>query len=192
MCEKLGILHCWPVIEGIDEAIDQIEDQVFDDPTPSLLERIFTLKRALLHLRRIIAPQHEVLNKLARGDYAVIDPERRIFFRDVYDHLVRLHDITESLRDLTGSALDTYLSVVSNRPVTLTGPCFVHAPRSVKGKPLQDCLIVFWRGEHVAEAAHGVDIMVSLRIQPESPADLANVDLDQLTSFDLSGLVSPH
>jgi magnesium transporter len=104
-----------PAVERIDEAIDQIEDRVFDDPTPSLLERIFTLKRGLLRLRRIIAPQREVLNKLARGDYAVIDAEDRIFFRDVYDHLVRLYDITESLRDLVGSALDTYLSVVNNR-----------------------------------------------------------------------------
>jgi magnesium transporter len=104
-----------PAIERIDEAIDQIEDQVFDDPTPSMLENIFALKRALLHLRRIIAPQREALNKLARGDYAVIDVEERIFFRDVYDHLVRLYDIAESLRDLVGSALDTYLSVVNNR-----------------------------------------------------------------------------
>jgi magnesium transporter len=104
-----------PAIERIDEAIDQIEDQVFDNPTPSTLENIFVLKRALLHLRRIIAPQREVLNKLARGDYAVIDVEERIFFRDVYDHLVRLYDIAESLRDLVGSALDTYLSVVNNR-----------------------------------------------------------------------------
>jgi magnesium transporter len=104
-----------PAIERIDEAIDQIEDQVFDKPTPSMLQSIFVLKRALLHLRRIIAPQREVLNKLARGDYAVIDAEQRIFFRDVYDHLVRLHDIAESLRDLVGSALDTYLSVVNNR-----------------------------------------------------------------------------
>ena len=60
-------------------------------------------------------PQREVLNKLARGDYAVIEPGDRVFFRDVYDHLVRLHDITEGLRDLVGGALDTYLSVVSNR-----------------------------------------------------------------------------
>jgi magnesium transporter len=104
-----------PAIERIDEAIDQIEDQVFDNPTPSMLESIFVLKRALLHLRRIIAPQREVLNKLVRGDYAVIDVEERIFFRDVYDHLVRLYDIAESLRDLVGSALDTYLSVVNNR-----------------------------------------------------------------------------
>ncbi len=104
-----------PVVEEIDQAIDQIEDQVFDDPAPAVLERIFALKRALLHLRRIIAPQREVLNKLARGDYGVIDAEDRVFFRDVYDHLVRLHDISESLRDLAGSALDTYLSVVNNR-----------------------------------------------------------------------------
>jgi magnesium transporter len=104
-----------PAVEGMDETIDQIEDQIFDNPGPSLLERIFTLKRALLHLRRIIMPQREVLNKLARGDYGVIDVEARVFFRDVYDHLVRLHDIIEGLRDLVGGALDTYLSVVSNR-----------------------------------------------------------------------------
>jgi len=109
------VVDYMPVVEGIDEAIDQIEDQVFDDPTPSLLEQIFTLKRALLRLRRIIAPQREVLNKLARGDYAAIDVQDRVFFRDVYDHLVRLYDIAESLRDLVGSALDTYLSVVNNR-----------------------------------------------------------------------------
>jgi magnesium transporter len=104
-----------PVIEEIDDAIDRIEDQVFDDPQPELLEQIFTLKRSLLHLRRVMAPQREVLNKLARGEYAVIHPESRVFFRDVYDHLVRLHDVAESLRDLVGSALETYLTVVSNR-----------------------------------------------------------------------------
>ena len=104
-----------PVVEEIDAAIDRIEDQIFDDPAPSVLERTFKLKRALLHLRRIIAPQREVLNKLARGDYAVIAARDRIFFRDVYDHFVRLHDIVESLRDLVSGALDTYVSVVSNR-----------------------------------------------------------------------------
>lgn len=104
-----------PVVEGMDEALDRIEDEIFDNPGPSLLAQIFTFKRALLRLRRILTPQRETLNKLARGDYGVIDPEARVFFRDVYDHLVRLHDITEGLRDLTGGALDTYLSVVSNR-----------------------------------------------------------------------------
>jgi magnesium transporter len=104
-----------PAIDGIDDAIDGIEDQIFKDPTPEVLEQIFTLKRALLRLRRIIAPQRDVLYQLARGDYALIAPQDHILFRDVYDHFVRLYGISESLRDLVGSALDTYLSVVNNR-----------------------------------------------------------------------------
>jgi magnesium transporter len=104
-----------PVVEEIDEAVDMIEDQIFNRPTPYTLERIFNLKRAALHLRRIIGPQREVLNKLARDDYTVIDARDRVYFRDVYDHLVRLHDITESIRDLVSGTLDTYLSVINNR-----------------------------------------------------------------------------
>ena len=104
-----------PAVEKIDEAIDQIEDQVFDRPSPYTLEKLFALKRVLLAMRRIILPQREVLNKLARDDYQVIDPRDRIFFRDIYDHLVRLHDLNENLRDLVSSAVDTYLSVINNR-----------------------------------------------------------------------------
>jgi magnesium transporter len=80
-----------------------------------MLERLFALKRVLLAMRRNILPQREVLNKLARDDYKVIDPKDRVFFRDIYDHLVRLHDLNENLRDLVGGALDTYLSVINNR-----------------------------------------------------------------------------
>lgn len=104
-----------PAVEKIDDAIDQIEDQVFDKPSPRTLEKLFALKRILLAMRRIILPQREVMNKLARDDFDVIDPRDRIFFRDIYDHLVRLHDLNESLRDLVGGALDTYLSVINNR-----------------------------------------------------------------------------
>ena len=104
-----------PVVEEVDEAIETLEDQIFDRPSPENLSELMKLKRALLQLRRIIAPQREVLNKLARDDYAVIDAKDRIFFRDIYDHLVRLHDINESMRDLVGGAMDTYLSVINNR-----------------------------------------------------------------------------
>lgn len=104
-----------PTVEKIDDAIDQIEDQVFDRPSPRTLEKLFALKRILLAMRRILLPQREVMNKLARDDFQVIDPRDRIFFRDIYDHLVRLHDLNESLRDLVGGALDTYLSVINNR-----------------------------------------------------------------------------
>lgn len=104
-----------PVIDEMDEAIDRIEDEIFDRPTPNTLERIFALKRAALRLRRILTPQREVLNKLARDDYTVIDAKDRAYFRDVYDHVVRMVDINEALRDLVGGALDTYLSVINNR-----------------------------------------------------------------------------
>ncbi len=104
-----------PIVSKIDDEIDDIEDQVFNKPTRDTLEQIFALKRALLSMRRVITPQREVLNKLARDDYRVIDPDDRVFFRDVYDHLVRLQDLNESMRDLVGGALDTYLSVINNR-----------------------------------------------------------------------------
>jgi magnesium transporter len=111
----LLVTEYMPLVEEIDRQIDAIEDEVFDRPTHSILERIFGLKRLLLAMRRILLPQREVLNKLARDDFRVVDPKDRIFFRDIYDHLVRLHDLNESLRDLVSGALDTYLSVVNNR-----------------------------------------------------------------------------
>ena len=104
-----------PGVEKMDEKIDEIEDKVFDNPESKTIQEIFALKRALQVMRRILTPQREVLNKLARDDYEVIDPKDRIFFRDIYDHLVRLHDLNESMRDLVGGALDTYLSSVNNR-----------------------------------------------------------------------------
>ncbi len=104
-----------PIVEAIDDQIDRVEDEVLVKAAPDTLERIFSLKRILLAMRRIITPQREVLNKLARDDFEVVDPQDRIFFRDIYDHLVRLHDLNESMRDLVSGALDTYLSVVNNR-----------------------------------------------------------------------------
>jgi magnesium transporter len=104
-----------PTIDALDDTLDVLETAVFSRPTPQTLSTLFAVKRAVLHLRRIISPQREVLNKLARDDYNVIDSKDRVFFRDVYDHLVRLVDLNETLRDLTSGALDTYLSVTSNR-----------------------------------------------------------------------------
>lgn len=103
------------VYDRIDDAYDVIESEIFDKPRSKTLEQILQLKRAVLKLRRTLAPQREVLNKLARDEFDVIDARDRIFFRDVYDHLVRLFDINESMRDQIGGALETYLSVINNR-----------------------------------------------------------------------------
>lgn len=102
-------------IEAIDDSIEIFEDAVFERPTPKTLEGVFALKRGLLQLRRVVGPQREVFNKLARDDLRVIDKKDRIYFRDVYDHLVRLHDINESMRDQVTGVLEIYLSVINNR-----------------------------------------------------------------------------
>jgi magnesium transporter len=99
----------------MDDHIDQIEDEIFSDPQPITLAHIFTIKRSVQTLRRTLLPQREVFNRLARGDFGLILENDRIYFRDVYDHMVRLQEINESLRDVAGSAIDTYLSVVNNR-----------------------------------------------------------------------------
>ena len=109
------INHYMPIVEHLDLAIDQAEERIFESASPETLEQIFSLKRTVLQLRRTIGPQREVLNKLARDEYAVVDRRTRVYFRDIYDHLVRMQDLTESIRDLVSSVLDTYLSVVNNR-----------------------------------------------------------------------------
>ncbi|GIV96055.1 MAG: magnesium transport protein CorA [Herpetosiphonaceae bacterium] len=104
-----------PIIDLMDEEIDKLEDLVLARPQPYMLERLLDIKHSILTLRRVIAPQREVMNRLSRDDLLQIRPANRIYFRDVYDHLVRLHDISESVRDIVGGALDIYLSSTSNR-----------------------------------------------------------------------------
>lgn len=103
------------VIDDLDLQIDQIEDEIFVTPQPGTLELIFSVKRIVLRLRRTLLHQREVFNKLSRGDFDLIQEQDRVYFRDVYDHMVRLQEINESSRDLVSGALDTYLSVVNNR-----------------------------------------------------------------------------
>lgn len=103
------------MIEYLDLGVEEIEDRVIEKPDKTLLEKIFSIKRSLLNLRRIIAPQREVLNKLSRGDFKIVTQKEQMYFRDVYDHMVRVHEIIEGLRDMVGGALDTYLSVVNNQ-----------------------------------------------------------------------------
>ena len=102
-------------IEVLDERIDDIQDQIIAWPSPESLQNIFQIKRSAIHLQKTFSPQREVLNRLARDPYKPVKEAHRVYFRDVYDHIVRIHDISESLRDLIAGTLDTYLSVMSNR-----------------------------------------------------------------------------
>jgi magnesium transporter len=106
-----------PVLDDFDERIANLEDNIFSLKTPdnSILEEIMSLKRSVLRLRRISSKQLDILYRMSHGQYALIDESALPFFRDIYDHLVRVTDLAENYRDLIGGALDAYLSVISNR-----------------------------------------------------------------------------
>lgn len=102
-------------IEALDERIDRVQDAVMANHGPRSLQAIFRIKRSAIQLQKTFGPQRDVLNKLARDPYKVVKEGHRVYFRDVYDHIVRIHDVSEGLRDLIAGTLDTYLSVMSNR-----------------------------------------------------------------------------
>jgi magnesium transporter len=105
----------FPPLEELGEEIDALEDDVVQRPTKDRLHRIFTLKRLLVHLRKLVSPQREVYNALSRRDYPYIDPKSAAYFRDLHDHLLRANEIVESYRDLVSNLLDIYLATISNR-----------------------------------------------------------------------------
>ncbi|HMO25105.1 MAG TPA: magnesium/cobalt transporter CorA [Tepidisphaeraceae bacterium] len=103
-----------PILDFLQEEIDDLEEQAITDPKPDLLPRIAAKKRDLLNLRRIIGPQRDVLAILTRGEVPFIRETARTYLRDVQDHLIRAVELIELYRDLTVSARDIYLSSVSN------------------------------------------------------------------------------
>jgi magnesium transporter len=105
----------FPLLDEIEDEIDALEDAVLESASQATLHRIFALKQQLVALRRVIAPMREVMNALASTRYNLVSEHTALYFRDVYDHLVRLYDLIETSRDLLSNVLDAYLSIVSNR-----------------------------------------------------------------------------
>lgn len=102
-------------VDRLDEDLSRIEEQLFLRPTQRMLQRIFRIKRDLSQLKRIIVPQREVFNRLGRSEFSVIPSADGILFRDVYDHIYRVAETVDALRDLATGALESYMSMVSQR-----------------------------------------------------------------------------
>jgi magnesium transporter len=107
----------FPVLEKIDDAIDELEDVIVLRPTDEQLQRVFRLKRRLVVLRRVITPQRDLAARTIGeiDDLPGLASGSRDYFRDVYDHLIRVSDLIDSYRDLLTGTMDVYLSTVSNR-----------------------------------------------------------------------------
>ncbi len=107
----------FPVLADFDDRIDELENETFLDASDAQLQEIFAMKRLLVGLRKAVAPERDMVARLVNGAVTLpgmtVEDER--YFRDVYDHLIRLSDLIDTYRDLLSSALDVYLSTVSNR-----------------------------------------------------------------------------
>jgi magnesium transporter len=101
----------------LDTEIERLEDQLFDDHPKDreMQRRTFQLRKSLVTARRVVLPMREVVNSLLRRDLHVVDPAMLPYFQDVYDHVLRATEWTESLRDLVTTILETHLTVRGNR-----------------------------------------------------------------------------
>jgi magnesium transporter len=104
----------FPCLDGMGDLIDGLEDAIIAGARPAELDRLFHLKRDLLVLRHAVSPVRDIFNQLTNRDLALIDPGEVLWFRDVYDHLVRLTDEIDTYRELVSGTVDVYLSTVNN------------------------------------------------------------------------------
>jgi magnesium transporter len=104
----------FPVTDQLADRIEELEDAIFVHYDQKAIEAIFGLKRDLLNLRRVIAPERDVLNVLLRRELPIFKNKDMAYFQDIYDHIVRLTDNIDTYRDLLTSALDSFLSIQSN------------------------------------------------------------------------------
>ncbi len=104
----------FPVLDKIGDDIDELQDRVVETASDWTLQRLFALKRELTTLRRATSPAREVFAQLTNRDIVAIDPRHIVYFRDVYDHLIRVTDELDNDRDLIAGTLDIYVSIVNN------------------------------------------------------------------------------
>jgi len=103
------------VLESLGEKVESLQEKVVADPRPETLREVHELKRQLLFLRRAVWPLREATNGLSRSDCPFLHEPTKVFFRDVYDHVVQIVDTIETLREMVSASLDIYLSSVSYR-----------------------------------------------------------------------------
>ena len=104
-----------PLLDLISERMDDLEDSIFGEFRAEAIREIFSIKKKLLYLRRSITPLRDVFNMLLRREQPIFPRETHVYFQDVFDHLIRVADTIDTLRDMLSSTMDAYLSVSGNR-----------------------------------------------------------------------------
>ncbi len=104
----------FPVLDRLADEIDELQDQIFAAASEWTLQRLFVLKRELIAIRRATSPAREIFNQLTNRDIVAVDQANVLYFRDIYDHLIRVTDELDNYRELVSGTLDIYLSTINN------------------------------------------------------------------------------
>lgn len=104
-----------PVLDHIDDALDGLEVRVIESPDNQLFQTILRTKREIIILRKTLIYEREVLVRLARGEFELVDERETVYYRNVYDHLVRFTELIESSREMASDLLQSHLASTSNR-----------------------------------------------------------------------------
>lgn len=104
----------FPIFDQLADEIDHLQDQVIEKPDKDTLEQVFRQKRELIRIRHVLAPSREIFNQLTSREYTLIAEPQILYFRDIYDHLIRLTDDFDSYRELVAATIEVYLSTINN------------------------------------------------------------------------------
>jgi magnesium transporter len=151
-------------IDHSDDHIDELQDSVLDSPSPKILENLFDQKRKLIELRRVLVNLRDACMTLQREPGGILQPELYPFFRDVYDHVLRLLDSVETLRDLLNNTFDVYLSSVANRTNQVMKVLTVLSTVALPALVISGIYGMNLRGLPFLESDHGTEIVVGMML----------------------------
>ena len=109
----------FPVFDALEDEIDAVQDRVIGQPDRATLQEVFRLRRELIRMRHVVGPSREVFAQLTSREFGLIASENVFFFRDVYDHLIRINEELDVLRELVAGSLEIYLSTINNNLSTI-------------------------------------------------------------------------
>jgi magnesium transporter len=154
----------FPILDRIDEFLDTLEERVFASFAEESLRDIFAVKRLVLSLRRYLAPQREIFNVLSNRPSPLLPPDVQLYFRDIYDHMLRMNDALDTYRDLLSSTMEAYLTQVSNRLNVVTKGLTVVATLSVPFVVVSGMWGMNFARIPLADAKWGFEIMVVVQL----------------------------
>lgn len=154
----------FPILDQLDDFMDGLEERVFANFDQDSLREIFSVKRLVLSLRRHLAPERDVFSVLTNRPSALLSIETQVYYRDIFDHILRINDALETYRELLSNTLDSYLTQVSNRLGTITKALSMVATVSLPFVVVSGMWGMNFRSVPLADTSNGFWILLVIQI----------------------------